>query len=466
MVTANARPTRRLASWQVIAATVIVILGLLAWLTHQWWLPVVIGASRANSDTTAASHPDESKHGDDDHGGTAKMSITLSERGLKNIGFRPVTVSLQTFERTVAMPAIVAEKPGQTQIHLSSPLGGILTEIYAIQGEAIEPGSKVFEVRLTHEEVVTAQQEYLQTAESLEVVNREIARLQSLGEGVIAGRRVLEQQYEQQKLQASLQAAEQALLVHGLPEEQVAEILKSRRLLKSITVYAPAHSHAGDGCQEEHTFHVQRLPVSPGQQVETSQELAVLADHCELYIEGRAFEDDASRLRQATREGWSISGTLLTEKEDDTKIENLKLLYVADSIDPESRAFHFYLRLPNEIVLDQKTPENHRFIEWRFKPGQRLELDVPVERWSERIVLPIDAVVDEGAEAYVFRQNGDRFERVPVHVEFRDAQSAVIANDGAVFPGDVVAGRGAYEMHLAFKSQAGGAVDPHAGHSH
>ncbi|MBA3480332.1 MAG: efflux RND transporter periplasmic adaptor subunit, partial [Pirellulales bacterium] len=152
--------------------------------------------------------------------------------------------------------------------------------------------------------------------------------------------------------------------------------------------------------------------------------------------------------------------------QEETKIENLKLLYLADTIDPESRAFHFYLKLPNTIVLDQKTAEGHRFIEWGYKPGQRVELRIPVERWDDRIVLPIDALVDEGAEAYVYRQNGASFERVPVKVDYRDGHSAIIANDGALFPGDVVAARGAYQMHLALKNQAGGAPDPHAGHNH
>src|SRR5690606_5090239 len=126
----------------------------------------------------------------------------------------------------------------------------------------------------------------------------------------------------------------------------------------------------------------------------------------------------------------------------------------------------FYLRLPNEIVLDQQTSEGRRFIGWRFKPGERMEVRVPVEQWSEQIVLPGDAVVDEGAETYVFRQNGDHFDRVSVHVMYRDGISAVVANNGALFPGDVVAGEGAYQMHLALKSKSGGGADPHAGHNH
>ena len=90
----------------------------------------------------------------------------------------------------------------------------------------------------------------------------------------------------------------------------------------------------------------------------------------------------------------------------------------------------------------------------------------PVEHWEDRIVLPVDAVVVEGAETYVYRQYGDHFDRVPVHIEYRDRASVVISNDGSIVPGDVIAARGAYEMHLALKNKAGGGVDPHAGHNH
>jgi multidrug efflux pump subunit AcrA (membrane-fusion protein) len=122
--------------------------------------------------------------------------------------------------------------------------------------------------------------------------------------------------------------------------------------------------------------------------------------------------------------------------------------------------------LPNELVRNENTADGHRFIGWRFKPGQRVQLRVPVERWKNRIVLPVDAVVQEGAEWFVFHQNGDRFDRKPVHVEYRDQRWAVIASDGTLFPGDAVAASGAYQMHLAMKNKVGGGVDPHAGHNH
>src|SRR6185295_20312445 len=45
---------------------------------------------------------------------------------------------------------------------------------------------------------------------------------------------------------------------------------------------------------------------------------------------------------------------------------------------------------------------------------------------------PADAVVFEGADAFVFTQNVNTFERKSVHVLFRDRDQVVIANDDAL----------------------------------
>jgi hypothetical protein len=95
-----------------------------------------------------------------------------------------------------------------------------------------------------------------------------------------------------------------------------------------------------------------------------------------------------------------------------------------------------------------------------------VELRVPVERWENRIVLPVDAVAKDGVETYVFQANGQRFDRRPVHVEHRDRLWAVIANDGSLFAGERVAVSGAEQLQLALKNAQQGGVDPHAGHQH
>ena len=449
-------------------AALLVVAGVVAaavW-RERWW-PEPAAPQAAAKDDDHSGHNQDHDH-DHDHQHDAANSIELSPWALRNINYEPVTVQLSDYARTVTLPAIVVERPGRSQIQVTAPLSGVISHVDVVAGMAVEPGSPLFQVRLMHEELVSAQREFLRTAESLDVVRREIARLESAGEGVVAGRRVLEQDYERQKLEASLRAERQALLLHGLSDAQVDEILSSRQLLRSLTVTAPDHEHEGEAgaCAEEHLFHVQQLPVVQGKYVEAGETLCVLADHCELYIEGHAYEDDAAALRTAVRDRIPISAVLLTGDQQAGVVENLHVMYLSDQIDAASRAFRFYIQLPNAVLLDRATPGGTRFIEWRFKPGQRLELRVPVQRWNDQIVLPVDAVVEDGAETYVFQRNGDHFDRVPVHVIYRDRQAVVVANDGALFPGDVIAGRGAYQMHLAVKNQAGGGIDPHAGHSH
>ncbi len=393
-------------------------------------------------------------------------SIVLSENGLKNIGFEPFVIKPTRFDKLVTLPAMIVERPGRSQIYVTAPLTGIITEIYSINGEAVAADQPLFEMRLTHEELVAAQRDFLRTVENLAVVNREIERLNTLEAGVIAGRRVLEQEYEKQKLEASLRAESQAMLLHGFTDDQVAHIRNTGRLLKTITVRAPDHVHTDGSCTEDHPYQIQRLSVAQGEHVEAGQELAVLADHCELHIEGLAFEDDAPLLRQAAEAGRKVSASLLVDDSPGATVKDLELLYVAGQIDPETRAFKFYLSLPNRIALDRKTSDGKRFVEWSFKPGQRMQLKVPIRGWEDQFVLPTTAVVEEDAETYVYRQEGDHFEQVAVQVIDRDQGAVVIADNGALHKGDVIAGKGAFQLHLAITNKSGGRIDPHAGHQH
>jgi multidrug efflux pump subunit AcrA (membrane-fusion protein) len=426
--------------------------GLLAY--KQWFSP-----TGNNSGTSAEGHAgEEEEH--HDHGQGDANTVKLSASALKNIRYKPHTVALSDYARTISLPGIIIERPGKSQVRVSAPLTGIVTKSYVHEGEAIPQDSPLFDLRLTHEDLVTAQSEFLATIDSLDVVQAEIERLENITAGVIAGKRILEQKYERQKLEARLQAQRQALLLHGLGDDQIDEILKTRYLIQSLTIRAPSR-----GNLDEHPYIVQSIDVQLGQQVTAGDTLCVLADHRELYIEGTAFEADIPELREAIEAGTPVAADTLTGTRRDQAMDGLKLLYLADQVDRESRAQHFYVQLPNEIVSDRREGTK-RYLQWRFNPGQRMELSLPVEHWINRIVVPAAAVVTEGAESYVYRQGGDRFERVPVHVEHRDQKTAVIKADGAVFPGEVIAANGAFQIHLALKNKSGGPIDPHAGHSH
>lgn len=422
-------------------------------------------STAAHKEGGATGHEghDHSAHGHEGHGDA--NSLELSQQARSNIGLQLAKIELKPFERTVAIPGIIVERPGRSIIEVTAPLTGTVTRILPIRGEAVTPGEPLFELRLTHEDLVLAQRDYLRTAEELDVIQREIDRLEKLSaDGAIAGKTLLERKYEKQKQEAALRAQHQALLLHGLSEEQVQKVRADRSLLQSLTVTVPANrEEANDGT---HVYQIEDMKVERGQYVNAGDTLAILTDHAELFIEGNAFEKDLAYINRAAEEGRSISAVLESEGIEPEIIPGLKILYLAGRVDPDSRAFHFYVTLPNTMLRDSKAADGHRFVYWRFKPGQRMQLQVPVERWTDRIVLPIDAIAQDGVETYVFQPNGKHFDRRPVCVEYRDQFWAVIANDGSLFPGEQVATTGAQQMQLALKNKAGGGIDPHAGHNH
>ena len=92
---------------------------------------------------------------------------------------------------------------------------------------------------------------------------------------------------------------------------------------------------------------------------------------------------------------------------------------------------------------------------WRFRPGHQVRLNLRVEKLDNVFVLPPDAVVREGGEAYVFRQNGDVYDRKPVHVVYQDRRHVVVANDGSVPAGIFVAQTAAVQLNRMVKAQSG-----------
>jgi hypothetical protein len=373
---------------------------------------------------------------------------------------------------------------------------------------------------LTHEEIVQAQADLLKTVEELDVVAREIKRLERITDGVIPGRTKMEREYERQKLEAVQRAQMQALILHGLSEDQVDSIVKERRLLKEVLIYAPGPRDGAERMADEekagilrtdagrsvgdvvvaaseetpvgfaagadgpaprpmphrHTdlapprprrfFELETLAIDQGQHVEVGKTLCRLGDHTSLYIEGRAFEREAGMLTNAVVQGWPVAASFESGSEKSETVYDLQIVYLANAVDRESRAFPFYVELPNEVARDGRTAEGHRFLTWKYKPGQRVQLLVPIEEWPNRLVVPAQAIVQDGAETYVFQRNGDLFDRRTVHVEYQDQRSAVLANDGSVFAGEHIVVRGAYQLHLAIKNKSGGGIDPHAGHNH
>jgi len=350
--------------------------------------------SRTIHDIHGDVHPKSGGHGHGDHGHGDhgdhgdKVEVSLSSQARNGIGLREGPVVVKSYSRPVIVPGIIVEKPGRSQYTVIAPITGYVTQVYRTPGGSVSPGDPLFELRLTHEELVQSQVDLLATSEALDVIQRELRRLESINtEGLIAKKRILDQQYELQKLEGRQRAQRQALLLHGLSESQVKTIQESRTLLGTVIVRAPHEDElVVDDAEGQPTLLLQQLDVERGQYVETGVTLAVLVDHRTLMIDAEAFEKDAIEISEAASEGRPIVAMLETASGEYRDIPGLTIDYLSSEVDAEARTLHFFVSLPNEKLSGPAGKLSSETLNWRYRPGQRVRLRVPIEEWLDQMV--------------------------------------------------------------------------------
>ena len=468
--------------------------------TRDRWLPrfnhgpAVSGTVAGGA---AAAHPSHATGGTLSH-------VSLTAQARRNLALEIGEVKLQDYWRTVSIPGVVAEEPGHCERRISTTVNGIVLKVHALQGQTVKAGDPLFDIQPTSDLLTNAQAALLKTLQEIELVEAALLRLSpQLATGTLPKNLVLEKEAEKKRLESSRLIQMQELLVRGLGPDQIQKIVETRTLIRQFTVRVPktdsgpektdGHRSPEAAAREDAThllpvslqtgapstphlkdhehnhdslYSVESLNVSLGKLVQPGEELCQLASHTVLLIEGQAFERESALVTRALEQAWPISVIFETGEMQTLIRTDLRILYVDNSIDEVHRTLKFYVPLANEVVRDNPGANGLMYRTWRFKPGQKVRLLLPVEHLKERIVLPADALVKEGPDAYVFRQNGNLMEEVPVTVEHLDPREVVLKNDGSLFEGDEVARNQAYQLHLALKKAEGGGADPHAGHDH
>ena len=445
MISHVLRFLRRLALFAAIGA----LAAGLAW-SRDRWLPLLEQAWRGNASATSRADHDPHDHDHDTPAGGQDV-LELSPQARRNLGLVSRPATLSTYRKTILVPGEIRDRPGISDRGVTSPVIGIVTEVHAFPGDTVRPGEKLFTLRLVSEYVQNSQAELFRATRETELEQEKRVRLAQV-ESVIAGSRLIEIDQQLRRLQAAITSHRQDLLARGLSPDQITEAAAGR-FVSSIDIVAPP-SAVPPAAETDLTFEVQELKVELGTQVQAGHLLAVLSNHRLLYVVGHAFKSEAPALERAAQHRWPVR---IEFAEDDatgwpTLPEEFTIRHLANTIDSASRTFDFFIPLENQSRRYETGGES--FVVWRFRPGQRVRLHVPVEELADVIVLPAGAVVRDGPEAYVFRQNGDLFKRLPVHVLHEDRLSMVLANDGSVAPGWYLAQTAAASLNRVFEAQS------------
>lgn len=399
--------------------------------------------------------------------------VKLSKQARKNIALQSRPAKLQTYIRTIEIPGMIVDLPGRSDRGVTSPAVGIVTGVHSFPGDTVSPGDRLFTLRLFSEYLQSAQKGLFNASRELQLINEQIARLSQLvDDGGVARSKLIEFENERSRQDAIIQGHRQDLLTRGLTPDQVDAISRGE-FVSSIEVHAPAALHSPDtvtdpaqpdqNLENDHpaaaTYEIQELNVELGQQVQAGQLLATLADHSSLLINGYAFKQEAAKLEAAAQNAWPIEVVFSEDDASDWPAieQRFEIRHLSNTVDVESRTLNFFVPLQNQSRRYEK--DGATYVVWRFRPGQRARLRVPVEQIENVFVVPLEAVVHEGPEAYVFQQNGDLFKRLSVHVIHESRSEAVIANDGSVAATRYLAQGSAASLNRALKAQAASGID-------
>ena len=394
--------------------------------------------------------------------------LKLSPQARKNLGLVAKAAKPQTYWRTIQVPGAIVDRPGRSDRGVTAPAVGAVVQIHAFPGDTVKPGDRLFTLRLFSEYLQNTQSELFKaTRETLLVKEQKVRLADAAKNGAIPESRIVELDNQLRRQSAAIQAYRQDLLTRGITPSQIDGVTEGKFVSTIEVVAPPPVADVKREPEIEQTafplvdqpaagpvYEVQELKVDLGQQVQAGQLLSMLSNHHSLYIEGHAFKQEAPFLERATQNDWPIH---VEFAEDDqahwpSLEQSFQIRHLANSIDPTSRTFDFFIPLTNQSRGYEK--EGQTFLVWRFRPGQRVRLHVPVEELKDVLVLPSDAVVREGPEAYVFRQNGDLFNRIAVHVLYEDRLHVVLANDDSITPGLYLAQNAAASLNRVLKAQA------------
>lgn len=414
-----------------LALAVVAGLSVAGYLTRETWLPWIRHAKPEEPDQSAGE------------AATPAVKIIVTDEAQKNLRLTAEQLQVKTIWKSIEVPGMVVDQPGRSDRSIVAPATGVVTRVAHLPGSVVRAGEGLFTLKLTSESLHQTQTDLFKAGQDIQFAQEQRKRLVASRDSVPESR-IFEMDNQITRLRATARAYRRELLNRGLTTEQI-EAASEGRSVNTIDVVVPAapadirplsaslvSRDTSRPSSLPPTYEVQELKVELGQQVQAGQTLCLLANHQALAVEGRAFRDEVPLLERNFRERAEVKIDFFEDARHGwPKVkQEFRLRHLANTIDPVQRTFAFLIPLENQSQLVEDG--DHKQLLWRFRPGQKVRIRIDVEEVKNVFVLPPDAVVREGAEAFVFTQNVNSFERKPVHVVFQHRDRVVIDNDGSL----------------------------------
>lgn len=390
--------------------------------------------------------------------------VELSPQAYASIRPEVAAVKPRSAERYMKLPGSVADRPGRSDRAVPAPVAGVVVALHVERGELVAPGKSLLTLHIVSEGLQTARVELMKTMAEM---TRNRKRYDQIKE-TSTSMRLQELNQDHDRLVEIANAYILDLKSRGLNDDQI-KLIQAGKLVETLEVFVPvplADQKPLSGSNRNAPFYeVKELKVDIGQRIEAGHPVVQLANHHQLLIEGRAFAPEAAAVDRALKDEIPVEVEFIGDepKRWGSVNQTFTIRSADNSFDPTRRTMSFQMPLQNQAqAKNSSTPAR---VQWRFRPNQKVIIGIPVEQWDNVFVLPREAVVREGPEAFIFSENGKTgFERKPVRLLDLDERRAVIARDGSLRDGERIAHHGAAALQRVLQVQSSGGADH--GHDH
>ena len=232
----------------------------------------------------------------------------------------------------------------------------------------------------------------------------------------------------------TLNKVRQKLQVSGLTPGDIDKIIQTGQPSAMFYVTAPA---AGQ---------ITHQHVTVGTTVEKSDVLFSILDTDIVWVQGEVHEDTLASIHDKWRIGSEVRIRVDAYPE---AIYTGKISGISDVVEPEEQTVHFWAEIENP---------NHQ-----LKPGMFADQTIVLEKGTDVLSVPLEAVIEDGGSRFVFVEYGATYTKHEIVVGTKDDRYIEIRE--GLLPGELVVVQGTHQLISALAT-ASQVVDPHAGHGH
>lgn len=403
-------------------------------------LSIALGSacSRSSSNTSATEASAE-------RGETSQPAadvVTVDEDTQKAIGLKVEPVERRLFAATIQTTGIV--EPNATRVaHVRLLAPGRVEDVQVRVGDRVSGGQSL----LTYDNVelgslvgdyLTSTAAVDRAAAEADVARRALERGAKLADAGGVSRAEYERREAEHKRALAAVETERATLANVR--------VKLRRFGMGDADIDGLRSSGGDGATRSRT--IVRAPfggvvtatnVSPGEAVDTAQELVTVADLSTVWVLGDVYQRDIGSVRTGQQAHVSV------ETYPDHAFAG-RVTHVSDVMDPASRTAKVRVEVPNR--------------DGRLKPGMFVTVQLPASGEQRAVVIPIAAVQEIDGQSVVFVQRGEASFQKRV-IAIGPTVAGLVPITAGLTPGDRVVTEGGFMLKSKLKAASIGEGEEH-----